>query len=93
MVDCFELNGPFRQYFSPYIEPSRRDREREREKEKRYDRREKNAGMYTCLCRPSVARTLMGRLPRLFRTRSCRFGILKDNFIFYNENGILYVSM
>ena len=42
----------------------------------------------------------MARLPRLFRTRSivprkkshsCRFGIIQDGFIFYYDNGILFV--
>ena len=47
--------------------------------------------------RTSMARTLMTRLPRLFRTRtlvpwkksnSCRLGIIKANFLKYIENGI-----
>ena len=50
--------------------------------------------------RTSVARTLMARLPRLFRTRSrvpkknsfvCRFWIILCDFLFYIENGMLYV--
>ena len=47
-----------------------------------------------------MARTLMARLPRLFQTRSwvpwnrshsCRFVIIKDDFLFYVGNGILSV--
>ena len=50
--------------------------------------------------RTSMARTLMARLPRLFRTRSsvpwkkshsCIFRIIYGDFLFYIENGILYV--
>ena len=59
---------------------------------------------WTVLCttysRTSVARTLMARLPRLFRTRSwvlrktshsSRVGIFFYNFLFNIEVGILYV--
>ena len=47
--------------------------------------------------RTSMARTLMARLPRLFRTccsvprkksHSCKVGIIKGVFSFYIENGI-----
>ena len=50
--------------------------------------------------RTPMVRTLMARLARLFRTRalvprnkyhSCRFGIIKGDFPFYIENGILCV--
>ena len=50
--------------------------------------------------RTSVARTLMARLSRLFRTHSwvpwkkshsCRFGIIQNDFRFHIENGILCV--
>ena len=50
--------------------------------------------------RTSMARTLMPRLPRLFRNRSCvpwkkshsfRFELILGDFVFYIENGILCV--
>ena len=50
--------------------------------------------------RNSMAQTLMGRLPRLFRTRSgvpkknshrCRFGILLGEFLFCIDSGMLCV--
>ena len=56
--------------------------------------------MLTLYSRISMARTLMARLPWLFRNRawvsrkkshSCRFEIILVDFPFYSENGILYV--
>ena len=80
------------------IVPRERERDREREGERERTATEKLLGIK--YSRTSVTRTLMARLPRLFRAhsqvpRNKSFWLqIWDNlcdFLFYIENGILYV--